>query len=82
MTHIYELISENLSNLGGRMGTESTFNNFSKPFSTIEKAKDYAVADYGNAINWSRTKRGLCSGDLMYVMYYINKVEIDQQFKK
>lgn len=34
---IWELRSENLSNLGGPMGTEYTFDNFRKHFDSIQK---------------------------------------------
>lgn len=52
MENIYKLISENLTNLGGPMGSEYTYNNFVKYFDSIKKAKEYAEKDYGKAIPW------------------------------
>jgi hypothetical protein len=69
---ICTLVSENLSHLGGPMGTEYTTTNYSKPFKSIEKAKKFAEKEYGNELKWLATDKGLRSEDLGYVMYYIN----------
>jgi len=69
---ICTLVSENLTHLGGRMGTEYTTTNYSKPFKSIQKAKEFAEKEYGNELKWVVTDKGLRTEDLGYVMYYIN----------
>lgn len=75
-TKIFKLVSENLTGLGGPMGTERTWENWSKLFHDIEVAKAHAVIDYGKAINWQTEKNRTHSGDLGYVMYTITEVEV------
>ena len=41
--YIYNLICEDASHLGGPMGSEYTEHIFTKPFSDLQKAKNYAV---------------------------------------
>lgn len=77
---MYRLVSENLTNMGGPMGTEHTFPNWQKYFSTIDKAKAYAEGDYrykSKTIEWIATEKGYRSQDLGYVMYHIDKVEME-----
>jgi hypothetical protein len=82
---VYELSSENLSGLGGRMGSESSRINWYSFFYSIDAAKQHAEADYGRPIQWGSrnmpTCNGvpnflLCSGDLGYVMYRIRLIEV------
>lgn len=73
---IYKLTSENLTNLGGPMGSEYTFSNWEKYFTSIESAKKYAEKDYGDKIKWKGGKRKPSSGDLRYVMYEIEKLNV------
>ena len=73
---IFQLRSENLTNLGGPMGTENTFDNFNKPFQTLESAKAYAEKDYGKPIEWIQEKNYVRSPDLAWVMYHIKEVEV------
>lgn len=73
---VYEVVSKNLTNLGGRMGTEYTYNNWRKHFSDVDKAKEFAEKDYGKKIKWNKTENGFRSDDLLYVMYYVNKLDI------
>jgi len=73
---VYEVVSENLTNLGGRMGTEYTYDNWRKHFSDVDKAKEFAEKDYGKKIKWNKTEKGFRSDDLLYVMYYVNKLDI------
>jgi hypothetical protein len=74
---IFYLTSENLTNLGGPMGSEYTYSNWSKPFETLEKAKAYAVKDYKGEIKWTENSYGeLSSGDLNWVMYHIKETEV------
>ena len=83
---MFELESENLTSLGGPMGTESTSTNWRKFFKTVKSAKAAAEKDYGKKIDWAADKgpsRNLkpidltCSGDLGHVMYHIKRVKTD-----
>lgn len=77
------LTSENLTNLGGPMGTEYTFPSWTKHFTDADKAKAFAEADYEKSrgklppIKWKKTKGGFSSGDLGWVMYHINEVQVE-----
>lgn len=73
----YKLVSENLTGLGGPMGTEHTSENFVRYFDGITKAKDAAVKDYGHPIKWERSGKRHSSGDLMHVMYDISPVKVE-----
>lgn len=73
------LVSENLSGLGGPMGSGHTSINFRKYFKTLKNAQIFAQEDYGRSIiNW-KTKGNesnyFTSGDLGFVMYSIIKVK-------
>ena len=74
---VYELISENLTGLGGPMGSEKVFNNFSKIFSFIGNCKAEAEKDYGTKINWKNFEDRITSGDLGHVMYIIKEKYIE-----
>lgn len=74
---IYELVSENLTQLGGRMGTEKVTTNFRKLFSSLQRAKRFAEKDYEKNISWILIKGGFRSPDFGYVIYYIYKKEIN-----
>lgn len=54
---IYLLSCEDASNMGGPMGSEYTTHLWTKPFTTIEKAKDYAeqwIKKYHNhKLDWT-----------------------------
>jgi hypothetical protein len=81
---IYKLVSEDLSMIGGPMHLARSFENYSKVFSTPEKAKEYAEKEYNNSerkIIWEDAKEYsdaiLTSGDLGFVMYNIFEEELD-----
>jgi hypothetical protein len=74
---VFELVSENLSNLGGPMGTEFTFPNFKRNFDSIKKAQEAAEKDYKKPLKWFKTGNSLHTEDLGYVMYHINKLVIE-----
>lgn len=76
MNNVFILTSENLTKLGSTMGTEYTYDNFTRLFETIDAAKKYAEKDYGGPIKWSRGKNKSNSGDLGYVMYTIEKTKV------
>lgn len=73
----YELVSEDLTGVGGPMGTDHTTENFTKFFVDIENAKKYAEKDYGDKIEWIRCNGGVSSGDLLHVMYDITPVKTE-----
>jgi hypothetical protein len=75
--YVYELVSENLTGLGGPMGTENITDNWRKTFSTLDKAKKYAEKDYGKPLSWNRKNGRVESDDLGYVDYIINRVKIE-----
>ena len=70
----YELIYEDLTNLGGPMGTEYTTEHSLGLFTTIQKAKTAAKKNYHGEekIKWS----GYQTQDLSYVMYHIRHRKI------
>lgn len=80
--NIYMLERENLSCVGGPMGTEHTWADWTKPFSSLALAKAFAEKDYKKhdgreEFEWHSTGRGRwCSGDLLSVMYNIEKVGV------
>jgi hypothetical protein len=79
---MFQLVSEDLTHLGGSMGTEYTTENYTKHFSTDDKAKKHAEKEYGSEIKWERKKEkkvSWCSGDLGYVMYHIKEITLDEE---
>jgi hypothetical protein len=75
---IFQLVSENLTHLGGNMGTEYTYPNYTKFFSSIEFAKKHAEKEYKGIIKWSKRGDTISSGDLGHVMYLITPVKIER----
>jgi len=79
---IYRLVSENLTGLGGPMGTERTWTNWTKYCKTIEQAQKIAEKDYNKSrgpIKWIKEKDGYRTEDLGYVMYHIKKIKIEKE---
>ena len=76
---MYSLTSEDLTGLVS-MEHQNVKTNWRKYFSTSAAAKRYAEKDYGKPIKW----RGYSSGDLMHVMYTVEKVDVhvDKKGKK
>jgi hypothetical protein len=74
---MYELKSINLSHIGGPMGTEYTRTNWRRYFKTLKGAKTAAENDYSKNIDWKKTDGEIHSGDLLYVMYTIKKLAIE-----
>ena len=72
---IYVLQLEDLSHLGGPMGTEYTTSKY-EYFHDIEKAKQFAEKHYGKKIIWKKDGRSITSGDLLWTMYKISKLKI------
>lgn len=83
MKKIFSLRRENLQNLGGPMGSESTSTDFIRYFTTVEFAKEHALLDFSTGrslaqpFKWKSKKGDKCnSEDLGFCMYYIEPIEI------
>lgn len=74
---MFEVISENLTGLGGPMGSERTWTNWRKFTESKKKAKSICEEDYGEKIEWIKEGRKLRSDDLSYVMYHIKPVKVE-----
>lgn len=72
---MYQLISENLTNLGGPMGTEYTTYSNEGHFRKASNARAKAEKEYGRPIEWKAVKNGWRSPDLGHVMYHIKEVK-------
>lgn len=77
---MWKLESENLSNVGGPMWNQKTWLNYTKIFSSSEKAKAYAESEIGRKLAWLDNGTYESSGDLGYVMYRVRKIEVDPEF--
>lgn len=83
---MFELHAEDLSRLGGPMGTETVRTIYRKFFSKITFAKYYAEREYAlrghrtTEIKWSASHQGRVwtSGDLGFVKYTIRPVEVER----
>jgi hypothetical protein len=72
---MYQLIYEDLTHLGGPMGTEHTTESSMGHFNKLENAKLVAEDTYGQKIKWQKTKDGFRSPDMGYVMFHIREVK-------
>ena len=82
MMEIFEAKSEDLSGLGGRMGTERTTVNWRRYFTSRYKAMlacddDYAKTSPGKLIKWGRRHGVDVSGDLGHVMYTVTSIGVE-----
>lgn len=84
-TPVYRLLAENLTSVGGPMGSDTyELPYFDEFYYSIEAAKKRAEThystEYGNGprvkIKWKREKGGLTSGDLHFVEYTITQIVI------
>lgn len=78
---IFKLISENMTSLGGPMGTERTYINWERHYTDLDAAKAHAEKEYfkdseGGTFKWMREGKNYTSGDLRWVMYTIEPVKI------
>lgn len=73
---IYQLKSENLTHLGGKMGTEYTYDNFTEYFYSKKAAKKRAEGDYKKPLKWFKKEKDIRTKDLGYVQYIITKLTI------
>lgn len=82
---VYILSSENLTQLGGPMGTERTTINWTMVFSSAAAAKSYAQRDYdsrrkkASPIRWHLDRDGDSwhSDDLGFVMYHVKETKVE-----
>ena len=76
---MYKLESDDVTMATGPGGGWST-PNWVKFFKTLKAAKAYAEKDYGNLIDFRKREDNgkWCSGDLLYVMYNIEKVNCEE----
>lgn len=73
-TIFYELTANDLSHLGGPMGTEYTTISLRRNFNSKQEAKAFAANHYGKPIKWiKQTPNKDYSGDLRYIDYTITK---------
>lgn len=76
----YRLVNEDLTHLGGPMGTEYTEDRWSKNYATVEQAKQAAEKDYDSPIEWVKERNGgWRSPDLGYVMYRIEPITLESE---
>ena len=80
-TEFVELICEDLSSVGGPMGSEHVTVIFRKAFSSVETAKEYAEKDHKKRddrapIVWKRDGNRIHSGDLLSHSYELTKRKI------
>lgn len=81
---VWQLTSENLTGLGGRMGTERTWTNWTQLFRTKELAMKEAQRDLDKhdrgqlrrEIEWKKYEDSLSSRDYGHVMYHIQQVTV------
>lgn len=74
---MFKLTSQNLRELGGPMGSERVTINYVRIYNRATTAISVAEGDYGQEIKWIETKNGWRSPDLGYVMYRIERIEVD-----
>ena len=74
---MYVAISENLTELGGRMGTERTWENWRRYFYNKEEAIRFCKDDYAKARKRiGPLERFALNKDLRFVMYHVKKVKV------
>jgi len=76
---MFKLSAENLTGLGGPMGSETTWIEWSKYFNSLSNAMQYAENHYRRGpVPWVGNGKGrLRSKDLGFVMYHISTVEAE-----
>jgi hypothetical protein len=88
---MYVLVSENLTELGGAMGTERTYENWRRHFKQLDSAKTAAQKDWdkqatgkvlaehglSKELDWIKEGSGCRTADLHWVMYHIKKLRVE-----
>jgi hypothetical protein len=79
MKTVYFLTSTNMVGAGGHQLNASTPVNWMKCYQSAASAKRVAEHDYGKRIEWhKRDNGGFSSGDMLYVMYEIKKIKVNE----
>lgn len=79
---IWKLVGEDLTRLGGPMGTDRTETVVEEYFECLTDAQSFANAHYNrrkkekSTIKWERQNGGFTSGDLNWIMYDITPLKI------
>ena len=76
---LYLLEKQDISSVGGPMGTEKVRVIWTKYFNDWMLTKEAAERDHGDAITWSKTGNSWSSGDLRSHMYYIRCIQVEQR---
>jgi hypothetical protein len=77
---VYNLTCEDASHLGGPMGTEYTTHVFTKPFTTLQKAKDYAKKyqkNWPEYAKWEQDSRTRWHVDTGVYIFAIKKEKVE-----
>ena len=76
------LINENLTQVGGRMGSDKTWDNWRKYFYHLSNAMAFAERDYVGVsdITWVQTQTGYRSQDLGHVIYRLERIHVEDDF--
>jgi hypothetical protein len=81
MKYVYKLVNEDLTHLGGAMGTEYTRTRWARLFESVEGAKKAAEMHYAtmesDAIKWQWAGSYWHSGDLRHTMYTITREKVE-----
>lgn len=76
----WKVTSEDLTHLGGPMGTEYTTVNWVKVFSSKDKALSYIRKDYGKELRDPYSIKGeRARWDLGYVGYTLEPLKVDEE---
>lgn len=73
---VYEALKEDLSHLGGPMGTEYTTTESMGIFGSLDRALNTCEKDFGKPIKWRKTHKGQSSPDLGYCMYHVKERKV------
>jgi hypothetical protein len=82
MIRIWKLKGEDLTGLGGSMGTDKTEIIFEEYFESLTDAQNFAEKHYNKGkkekdkIKWVREEKGFTSGDLRWIMYDIAPLKV------
>jgi hypothetical protein len=78
ISQIFQLTNEDLSDVGGPMGRNSSKTRYRKYFTSVVKAQKHAEKEYGQKIKWVRHTTYVTSGDLLHTMYDIKPIHIEE----
>ena len=77
-TTFYSLTSVNHTGLGGPMGSERTWDNWTKYYADADLAKKAAQKDFGpTPLKWHSEHGGWRTDDMGHVMYRIRRIHLE-----